>query len=487
MTDLLPLAVAVPLLAALLVTALPRQAAMLGVLGAAATTLAAGAVLTAVWLNGALTADLGGWGVPLGISMRANGFAAALLAMTALVALATSVYATGYFADSPKAVHFWPLWLLLWASLNALLLAADLFNLFVTLELLGLCAAALGALTGSADAVKANLRYLLVGLLGSTTYLMGVALLYSAYGALDIALLTERIAAGGDENNAVDAAALTLMTVGLALKAALFPLHFWLPPAHANAPAPVSAALSALVVKGAVYIIVILWLELFASVATASAAMVLGLLGAAGVIWGSWRALRAARLKLMAAYSTVAQIGYLFMFLPLIAATPPGPARDNLFAALVLMALSHGFAKAGFFLAAGLVQQQAGHDRIDDLGGTAQQMPATTFTIGLCGSALIGLPPSGSFIGKWLMMQGAIEAGQWWWIVVLLIGTLLAAAYTFRVLSRAFGLEPTPLRFVTDARSEIPALMLALTAVGVLGLAAGPLWTLLGLGAGGAA
>jgi formate hydrogenlyase subunit 3/multisubunit Na+/H+ antiporter MnhD subunit len=416
--------------------------------------------------------------------MRANGFSAALLAMTALVALATSIYATGYFRDGDKALHFWPLWLLLWASLNALFLAADLFNIYVTLELLGLAAAALGALTGSADAVKANLRYLLVGLLGSTTYLMGVALMYSAYGALDIALLAERI---GSTGAGVDATALALMTAGLALKAALFPLHFWLPPAHANAPAPVSAALSALVVKAAVYLIVVLWLDLFATVATGAAAMLIGLLGAAAVIWGSWRALRAARLKLMAAYSTVAQVGYLFMFLPLISATPPGPARDNLFAALVLMALSHGFAKAGFFLAAGLVQQQAGHDRIDDLGGTAQQMPATTFTIGLAGSALIGLPPSGSFIGKWLMMQGAFEAGQWWWIVVLLVGTLLAAAYVFRVLSRAFGLEPTPLRFVTDARSEIPALMLALLAVGVLGLAAGPLWTLLGLGAGGSA
>jgi formate hydrogenlyase subunit 3/multisubunit Na+/H+ antiporter MnhD subunit len=277
------------------------------------------------------------------------------------------------------------------------------------------------------------------------------------------------------------------MVSGLALKAALFPLHFWLPPAHANAPAPVSAALSALVVKASVYLIIRLWLDLFAPITGLAAAMFLALLGAAAVVWGSWRALRAERLKLLAAYSTVAQIGYLFLFLPLLAVTPPGPPRDNLLAALVLMALTHGFAKSGFFLAAGLVQTNAGHDRIDDLGGTAQRLPATTFAIALAGSALIGLPPSGSFIGKWLLMQGAIESGQWWWVIVVTTGSLLASAYVFRVLSRAFGLEPTPLKFVTDARAEVPALLLSLVAVALLGLASGPLWTLLALRAGGGA
>jgi multicomponent Na+:H+ antiporter subunit D len=215
--------------------------------------------------------------------------------------------------------------------------------------------------------------------------------------------------------------------------------------------------------------------------------MLLGLLGAGAVLWGSWQALRATRLKLLAAYSTVAQIGYLFLFFPLLEATPPGPGYDNLLAAMVLMAVTHGFAKAGFFLAAGIVQTNAGHDRIDDLSGAAQRLPATIFAVALSGSALIGLPPSGSFIGKWLLMQGAIETGQWWWVIVATAGTLLAAAYIFRVLGRAFGLEPTPLKFVTDARTEVPALTLSLVAVAVLGLASGPLWTLLsaaGTGAG---
>jgi len=475
MLDSLALAVSVPLIGALLVTAVPGRVQGLGLLAALATLATVGLVTAEVWQQGSLRSDLGGWGAPLGISLAADGLSAALLAMAALVALAVSVYASGYFSRGETETHFWPLWLLLWAALNGLLLAADLFNLYVTLELLGLTAAALGALTGTRAAVEASLRYLLVGLLGSLAYLLGVALLYTAYGTLDMALLGAAV-----RPEPIAGSALVLMTAGLALKAALFPMHFWLPPAHANAPAPVSAALSALVVKAAFYLMLRLWLDVFAPLVTPWAAGLMGLLGALAVFWGSWRALRAERLKLMAAYSTVAQIGYLCLFLPVLTALPAGDAREDLLVALLLMALTHGFAKAGLFLAAGLVQRSAGHDRIDDLGGTAQHMPATTFSIGLAGIALIGLPPSGSFVGKWILMRSAIESGQWWWIPVILAGTLLAAAYVFRVLSRAFNLEPTPRRFVTQARTEVPALLLALTSAAVLGLASRPLWRLLG-------
>ncbi|WP_462319939.1 complex I subunit 5 family protein [Halochromatium sp.] len=474
-TDSLFLPIALPLLGALLATALPRKAPLIGLLTAVLTSVSGVWLTGQVWLGGDLSVVLGGWGIPLGIGLAADGLSMSLLAMTSLVSLGISLYALGYFAGSERAVHFWPLWLLLWAAINGVFLAADLFNLYVMLELLGLSAAALGALTGSRAAIEANLRYLLVGLLGSMTYLLGVALVYTAYGTLDISLLSERI-----QPSVLTGTALVLMITGLALKAALFPFHFWLPPAHANAPAPVSAALSALVVKTAFYLVLMLWTGPFAVVTDAGAAFVIGALGAGAIVWGSWRALRAERLKLLAAYSTVAQIGYLFLFFPLLQAMPPGPARDDLFAACVLMAITHGFAKAGFFLAAGLVQKKAGHDRIDELGGAAQSMPATTFSIALAGSALIGLPPSGSFIAKWVMMRSAFETGQWWWLIVISTGTLLAAAYIFRVLSRAFGLEPTPQRFVTDARAEIPTLLLALASVALLGLAAGPVWSLLG-------
>ncbi len=474
MTDVLIWLVATPLAGALVTLLLPRAATSVVMATALAGTVAAGMLLYSVGARGPMHYEIGGWTAGLGIALRADALSALLLTMTALVVLAASLYASAYFSKASERARFWPLWLLLWTSLNALLLSGDLFNLYVTLELMGLSAVALAALGGTTAARQAALRYLLVGLLGSMLFLAGVSLIYAGYGTLDMTTLARTVAPGP-----VAWLALALMSTGLLLKTALFPLHFWLPPAHASAPAPVSAVLSALVVKAAFYLVLRLWLDVFANVVTATAADLLGVLGAGAVLWGSWRALRAERLKVLAAYSTVAQLGYLFLFLPLLQAMPPGPTRDLATGGLVMLALTHGFAKAGLFLAIGIVQQRCGHDTIRELDGTAQRLPATTFAIALAGVALIGLPPSGAFLGKWQLLAGSVATGQWLWLVVAAIGSLLAAAYIFRVLDHAFGHGAYPSRAVTIAREEWPALLLTTTAAVVLGLAGAPVWKLL--------
>jgi formate hydrogenlyase subunit 3/multisubunit Na+/H+ antiporter MnhD subunit len=478
MADALIWVVALPLAGAVATLLLPRAATAVVIASGLGTGAAAAALLYGVATHGPLDYAIGGWSAGLGIALRADALSALLVMMTALVALAASVYSSAYFNKARQRARFGPLWLLLWTALNALLLSGDLFNLYVTLELLGLSAVALAALAGSAAAVRAALRYLLVGLLGSMLFLAGVSLIYAGYGTLDLAALAQVVEAGP-----AVWPALALMTAGLLLKTALFPLHFWLPPAHASAPAPVSAVLSALVVKAAFYLVLRLWLDVFADAVTTAAAAVLGVLGAGAVLWGSWRALQAERLKLLAAYSTVAQLGYLFMFFPVLHALPPGPARDLAAGGLVILALTHGFAKAGLFLAIGVIQQRSGHDTIRELDGTAQRLPATTFAVALAGVALIGLPPSGAFLGKWQLLAGSFATGQWWWIVVTAIGSLLAAAYIFRVLGHAFGHGPYPNQAVTLAREEWPALLLGATAAVLLGLAGAPLWTLLEAGA----
>jgi multicomponent Na+:H+ antiporter subunit D len=477
MSEALIWLVAVPLAGALLALLLPRFALAVVIATGVATTLAAGLLVYGVGTAGTLHYAIGGWSAGLGIALRADGLSALLVTMSSLVLLAGSVYARSYFHREADRARFWPLWLLLWTALNALLLAGDLFNLYVTLELLGLSAVTLAALGGTAEALRAALRYLLVGLLGSMMFLAGVSLIYAGYGTLDMVMLARTVQTGP-----LTGTALVLMTGGLLLKSALFPLHFWLPPAHASAPAPVSAVLSALVVKAAFYLVLRLWLDVFAGAVTPAAADLLGLLGAGAVLWGSWRALRAERLKLLAAYSTVAQLGYLFMFFPLLQTLPPGAARDLAIGGVILLALTHGFAKAGLFLAIGIIQQRSGHDTIRELDGTAQRLPATTFAIALGGMALIGLPPSGAFLGKWQLLAGAIATGQWLWVAVTAAGSLLAAAYTFRVLGHAFGQQAYPGRPVTIAWEEWPALLLTATASIVLGLAGLPLWRLLEVG-----
>ena len=331
----------------------------------------------------------------------------------------------------------------------------------------GFSAVALVALAGNRAALGAALRYLFVSLSGSLSYLMGVALLYGSYGTVDLALLAERVTA--EPHSQV---ALALMTGGLMMKSALFPVHFWLPPAHSSAPAPVSAALSALVVKAGFYVLLRLWFEVFDGHVSFGAAQLMGVLGAAAILWGSFQALIQERLKLLVAYSTVAQLGYLFLLFPL--ALGSGQ-RGMLWTGGLMFLLSHAAAKAAMFLAAGSIQRAAGHDRIKDLDGFTHVLPVSAFTIGLAGISLVGLPPSGGFVGKWLLLGSSLEQGQWWWVVVILGGSLLAAAYMIRLLSHAFTRTPETraLRRVSPGM-EWSAFALALLSLALGFAATGP-------------
>ena len=181
-----------------------------------------------------------------------------------------------------------------------------------------------------------------------------------------------------------------------------------------------------------------MWIDVFATVAS-GASVLLGLLGAVAVLWGSLQALRQARFKLLVAYSTVAQIGYLFLAFPLGAAS-----GWTAWGAIVYLALSHALAKAAMFLAAGNLLRFGGHDRIADLDRVAQRLPLTTWAFALAGVSIMGLPPSGGFVGKWLLLQAALAQGRWGIAVVVVVGGLLAAAYIFRVLGHAFTQAPVP-------------------------------------------
>ena len=437
LSDPLPWLIVLPLAWAILAfLAGPGRGARLAIAGLVAQLALALLLAGQMLEDGARTHAVGGWGAPLGIDLLADGLGAAMLLLTQAVALPLAVYARAYFAASQPA-DFWPLTGFLLAAMNALLLSADLFNLYVTLELLGLAAVGLVALGGGAQQVAAALRYLLVSLTASGAYLLGVALLYGAYGTVSIATLTPLI--GTAPPLAVWLAA-GLMAAALLAKAALFPFHFWLPPAHGGAPAPVSALLSALVVKAGFYLVLRLWLGPFAPLAQ-PAALVLGLLGAAAILWGSWQALRTKHIKMLVAWSTVAQLGYLFLIFPLLA--PHGPALQ----AGILQAVAHGLAKASMFAAAGVLMVCTGRDTLDGLAGVAGKIPVTLFAFGLAGMTLMGLPPSGGFLAKWLLVEAALRQGHWGWAAVAIAGGLLAAAYVYRVLRQAFLLAPADSHF----------------------------------------
>lgn len=465
MSALLGGLVLLPLAGAALCGALPRRAhAPVAVSTAIGTAVLAGAAAVSVGRDGPQRVAVAGWDPPLGIVLVADGLSAPFLAMTALVGVLLTGYATGS-GQSRGGPMFWALWLALWASLNAVYLAGDLFNGYVALELMTVAAVGLVALAGP-SALRAALRYLVVAVLGSLSYLLGVALVYGETGTLDMGQVGERVAP-----TPATTTALALIVLGLALKAALFPLHGWLPAAHSGAPAAVSPALSALVVKAAFYLVVRVWSTALREVGTTAAAQLLGALGAAAVLWGAGVALRQQRLKLVVAYSTVAQVGLLFLVFPLsfgIGGMDPQVARDG-WSGVLALGLAHGLAKAAMFMAAGTLAVAHGTDRLADLAGAASRMPMATLAFGLAAVSLAGLPPSAGFSGKWLALQGSLGSGQWWWAAVLVVAGLLTAAYTGRVLRVLFAdaagercERPAP---PVARRMEVAALCLALLAV----------------------
>jgi formate hydrogenlyase subunit 3/multisubunit Na+/H+ antiporter MnhD subunit len=388
-----------------------------------------------------LVYHLGGWAPPLGLALRADGFSAVMMVTSALVLCATALFARPGFATPPGAPErrvtlvFWTLLIAVSGSLNAVFLGNDLFNLYVALELLTFAAVPLVCLDGRAETLSAALRYLLFALIGSVLYLLGAVLLYGSYGTLDIGLLHARV-----RPETVSYAGLALMTTGLLAKTALFPLHLWLPPAHAGAPPAASAVLSALVVKGSFFLTVRLWFFVIPAVATQASAQVLAGLGSAAILVGSVVALRQSRLKLLIAYSTVAQLGYLFLMFPLATGGAAGQFWSaGAWTGGILQAVSHAVAKAAMFMAAGLMAEALGHDRIDELRGVGRAQPMTAIAFALAGLSLIGVPPSGGFVAKWLLLTAAAAAGQWWWAMVILIGGLLAGFYVFRVLAQVMA------------------------------------------------
>src|SRR6056297_392548 len=217
-------------------------------LGILIQSLVSFALWAAVASEGGFHYQLGGWPAPLGIELRVDGLAVTFVMLTAVVGGACGWHA-GIYLDPKKSWHryFWPLFWFLWAGLNGVWLGADLFNLYVALELISLSAVGLVALGGQADALRAAIRYLMAALLGSLAYLLGVALVYGQFGSLSMGGISELLPAGSGQAGLIFA--LVLMIAGLALKTALFPLHGWLPPAHGIAKSPVSALLSALVVN----------------------------------------------------------------------------------------------------------------------------------------------------------------------------------------------------------------------------------------------
>ena len=421
------LAVAAPLLAAFalpVVTWWGRAAVYPVTLAAlAASFVSAVATARAVVTGGAVEYHLGGWPPPWGIAFRIDTLGALMLLLVTFIPLVVAVYARrSVEAELPEQhTPFYCVYLLLAAGLAGLVSTADMFNLYVFLEITSLAGYALVSLGGGAAVVSA-FRYLILGTIGAAFYLLAVAYLYSVTGTLNMTDLAGLLPSLSGSNTVL--VSIAFLVTGMALKMGLFPMHAWLPRAYANAPSAVSALIAATAAKAAAYVLIRVLFYVFeprVAIDVIPATTILAWAAAVAMLVGSVMAIAQSDLKRMLAYSSVAQIGYIILGV--------GLANMHGFTGAVLHLVNHAFMKGCLFLVAGAIIYRTGAREIDDLRGLGQAMPFTAATFVLAAFAMIGIPPTGGFFSKLYLLLGAIDAGAWVFVAVILISSLLAVAY----------------------------------------------------------
>ena len=437
---LLPLAIAVPIVAATLPLALGLRFDDVGwpVAAVAVTVLVglAGAVAREVYQTGAIAHELGGFAPPIGIELIADELSAAVFMLVTVIAAATLVFTR---VVGPHTNAFYSAYLLLTGGLVGVSLTGDLFNLFVFLEIVGLTTYALIAADRSGASAYASLKYLVVGTVGASLYLVGVGYVFLATGTLNMADVSAQIAAVGYTDPLVRAG-YALIAVGFALKIALFPVHTWQPDAYQRAPDAVTTVVAALVSTASAYALLRVSYSVFTvEFLRANDTITTGILLVSGVsiLAGSALAAMQSDLKRMFAYSSVAQFG-------MIAATVGIATKTALLGGIIHL-LGHGLLKFGLFLALGLLAAGHGTRQVSHLASLAREAPYTAGAFTVLALALVGVPPSVGFLGKWYIALGAVEAGGTrgglggiWIATVVFASTLFTLAYVARVIEQLY-------------------------------------------------
>lgn len=436
------LAVAGPLMGACAAALSPgkRAAWVIAVLGAAFAMWMSLAVAAEVAREGTIVYVMGGFEPPLGITLRVDAFGATMGLLITFMGFMGAIY-SGHALLSEirpeKHTLFQAGFLLALAGMIGLVFTGDAFNVFVFLEISSIGTYALVATGERRDrrALPAAFNYLIMGTLGATFYVIGIGFLYGATGTLNLADMGVRLATLGD-NPAVQAG-FAFVVVGLGVKAAMFPLHGWLPGAYAGAPSLVTVFLAATATKAAIYLIARFVFEVFpidAAFGQAFLVYVLAPLGAAAAIVCSLQAMFEKDVRRMLAFSSVAQAGFILMGLSL--------ASGAGMSAAVFYVLAHALMKAALFMALGAFAISTRGRTLDELAGIGREAPWSAAAFAIGAASLAGVPLTMGFLAKWNLIAAALEGGAVWIVAVIAVGSLLTLAYVGRMIEAVFFRAP---------------------------------------------
>lgn len=395
-----------------------------------ASFLCAVGALLRVLTEGVWHYRFGAWAPPWGIEYVIDPLSGGMAVLISLLSLLVLFY-TGPFLQEDgwlrKGIYY-ALYTLLTTGLLGMVVTGDVFNLYVFLEISSLAAYALIA-SGGGKATFAAFRYVLIGTMGASFYLLGVGFLYALTGSLNMADLAERLQPLSDSPVVLLAAIFIL--VGIGIKMALFPLHGWLPDAYTYAPPAAIPFISGVMTKVMAYVLLRYFFFIFGVHGFIPAVLeVVGWLAAAGIILASVMALAQSDFRRMLAYSSVAQLGYIAL----------GMAIGNFYGLIgaALHLLNHAVMKSCLFLAAGGVKWKTGEHMIEKYAGMSRQMPLTMGALLLAALSMVGIPPTAGFFSKWYLILGALERNLWIYAVVIILSSLLNALYFFRVLEQVY-------------------------------------------------
>lgn len=394
-----------------------------------------GLMLYQVIEGGPISYALGSWPPPWGIEYRVdllNGFVLMLVSTIGAVTVPFAARSVALEIDARQQAWFYCMYLMCLTGLLGVTITGDAFNAFVFLEISSLSTYVLIALGRNRRALVAAFRYLIMGTIGATFYVIGVGFLYLLTGSLNMVDIAARLAVAPPEQARAMVAGLAFLTVGISLKLALFPLHSWLPGAYAYAPSWATVFLSATATKVAIYLLIRFLFSVFGvalDFRDLPIPEIFLVLSIAAMFIASIIAIYQSDLKRMLAYSSLAQIGYIMLGI--------GIANHAALTGSLVHLVNHAAMKAALFLAVGAIFYRVGSVRLDDLAGIGRKMPWTTSAALIAGLGLIGTPGTAGFISKWYLAVGALERGWWPLVFLLVASSLVSVVYVGRVIEVA--------------------------------------------------
>jgi multicomponent Na+:H+ antiporter subunit D len=481
-STLVTLPVLLPILGAALSVIVARSATtqrLIGVVVPAGVSAVAAVLLVEADRTGPVVVELGGWPAPVGIVLVADRLSALLLLVSTTVTLAVLVYAIGQrisdYGRETASTTFHPIFLLLSAGVSLAYLTGDLFSLFVAFEIMLAASYVLITRRTNASRIRSGMTYVIISLTSSLLFLTTIALVYASTGTVNLADLAGKVAELPPGLRTL-LSMLTIVTFGI--KAAMVPLHFWLPDSYPNAPAPVTALFAGLLTKVGVYALLRTQTLIFPGDGQSAVLLVLAALT---MIVGALGALAQNDLNRLLSFLLVGHIGYMLFGLAV------DDARGA--AGTALYIVHHITVQATLFLVSGLITRRTGTVSIDRMGGLARRAPVLAVLFAIPATTLAGIPPTSGFVAKLALLQAgasgtvgtAVVAG---FVVLASLLTLWAAV---RVWIRVFwgaDKEPLPDDDPTDElvvgteRTSAPMYVASIALVAVslaIAAAAGPL------------